>query len=240
MDSFELNKIIGAILGTLLFVMGIGFLAEAIYEPAHGTGPGYDLPAPAEDATGDTTTAPPAAVADIGTLLASADPKAGESSAKKCGACHDFTSGGPNKVGPNLYDVVERQIASHPGFAYSDALKAHGSDKWTYENLNQWLISPKAWAPGTKMAFAGVKDDKERANIIAFLSTLSASPKPFPAPAPAAPAASSEAPASSSVAPASSAAPASASSAAPASSEAPAPSSSAAPASSEASSSAAQ
>ena len=239
MDSFELNKIIGAILGTLLFVMGVGFLAEAIYEPAHGTGPGYNLPAAADDATGDTTTAP-AAVADIGTLLASADPKAGEAAAKKCQACHDFTKGGPNKVGPNLYNIVGEKIADVPGFAFSAALTAHASETWDYDKLNQWLISPKAWAPGTKMTYAGDKDDKDRANIIAFLSTLSDSPVPFPAPAaPAAPAssaapadASSAAPATSSEAPASSAAPAASSSEAPASS--------AAPASSEASSSAAQ
>lgn len=199
MDSFELNKIIGAILGTLLFVMGVGFLAEAIYEPAHGSGPGYDLPAPSEETTGPGDNTGKPAVADIGTLLAAADPKAGEASAKKCGSCHDFTEGGPNKVGPNLYDVVERAIASHPGFAYSDALKAKSADKWTYQNLNDWLTSPKAWAPGTKMTYAGDKDDQDRANIIAYLSTLSKSPKPFPAPAaPAAPAGSSEPPAATS------------------------------------------
>ena len=245
MDSFELNKIIGAILGTLLFVMGIGFLAEAIYEPGPGKGPGYNLPAPAETETGDTTTAAPAAPVDIGTLLASADPKAGEASAKKCAACHDFTSGGPNKIGPNLYDVVERPIASHPGFAYSDALTKFKAETWTYQHLDEWLLSPKAMAPGTKMTFAGVPDDKERANIIAYLSTLSASPKPFPAPAPAAPAASSApAPAdasSSAAAPAASSAPASSATPAPASSSAAAPASSAAaPASAASSSSAAQ
>lgn len=205
MDSFELNKIIGAILGTLLFVMGVGFLAEAIYEPAHSTGPGYALPGIEEGGPeGDTPTAP--VVADIGTLLASADPVAGEAAAKKCASCHDFTSGGPNKAGPNLYDVVERAVASHPGYSYSPALTAKASEKWTYENLNQWLISPKGWAPGTKMGYGGDKDDADRANIIAYLATLSASPKPYPAPAaPAAPEApSSEAPAASSEAPASS------------------------------------
>jgi cytochrome c len=227
MDSFELNKILGAILGTLLFVMGVGFLAEAIYEPAKGLGPGYDLPQPAPEPTnpGDTK---PVAVADIGTLLATADPKAGEASAKKCQSCHDFTSGGPNKIGPNLYDVVERPIASHPGFAYSDALLKFKGDTWTYAHLNDWLVSPKAMAPGTKMTFAGVPDDKERANIIAYLSTLSASPKPFPAPAAPAASSSAEAPASSSAA-----APASSSAEVPASSSAaPASSSEAAPASS--------
>ena len=245
MDSFELNKIIGAILGTLLFVMGVGFLAEAIYEPAHGTGPGYDLPAPSEEPGNGDTGGPAAGPVDIGTLLAKADAKAGEAAAKKCGACHDFTKGGPNKTGPNLYGIVGEKIADVPGFAFSDALKAHASETWDYEKLNQWLISPKAFAPGTKMTYAGDKDDADRANIIAYLSTLSEKPVPFPPPAaPAAPAASSQegAPAASSSeaapAPSSAAPTASSSEAAPASS-APAPSS--APASSApASSSAAQ
>jgi cytochrome c len=182
MDSFELNKIIGAILGTLLFVMGVGFIAEAIYEPAHDGGPGYGLPEPTETEGGPTTEAPKQ-VADIGTLLAAADPKAGESAAKKCAACHDFTEGGPNKTGPNLYGIVGEKIADVEGFSFSEALKAHASDTWTYDKLNEWLTSPKAFAPGTKMTYAGDKDDKDRANIIAFLSTLSHSPVPFPPPA---------------------------------------------------------
>ena len=204
MDSFELNKIIGAILGTLLFVMGIGFLAEAIYEPAHGAGPGFDLPAPAAEDTTDTGAAP-VAVADIGTLLAAADPKTGEGAAKKCQACHDFTKGGPNKTGPNLYGIVGEKIADVPGFAFSDALKAHSSETWDYEKLNQWLISPKAYAPGTKMTYAGDKDDKDRANIIAYLGSLSDSPVPYPAPAPAT---GGEAPTSSQVTSGTSSAPA--------------------------------
>jgi len=231
MDSFELNKIIGAILGTLLFVMGVGFLAEAIYEPAHGTGPGYDLPAPAEEpGTGDTG-GPAAGPVDIGTLLAKADPKAGEAAAKKCVSCHDFTKGGPNKTGPNLYGIVGEKIADVPGFAFSDALKAHASETWDYDKLNQWLISPKGFAPGTKMTYAGDKDDADRANIIAYLSTLSEKPVPFPAPAaPAAPTASSQetAPAASS----SEAAPAASSAAPAASSSEAAPAASSAPASS--------
>jgi cytochrome c len=180
MDSFELNKIIGAILGTLLFVMGVGFLAEAIYHPA-AAGPGYALPAPEEGEGGDNGEPAPVVVS-IGTLLASADPVAGEASAKKCQACHDLSSASANKTGPGLYDVVERVIGSHPGFAYSAVLAEHQAkgEVWSYDNLNHFLTAPKAFAPGTKMTFAGVKDDKERANIIAFLSTLSASPKPFP------------------------------------------------------------
>lgn len=186
MDSFELNKIIGAILGTLLFVMGLGFLAEAIYAPVQGAGGGYALPAPeGDEGTGEAAEGSATTVADIGTLLAAADPKAGEASAKKCQACHDFTKGGPNKTGPNLYDVVERVIGSHPGFSYSAVLLEHQAkgDTWTYENLNHFITSPKGFAPGTKMTFAGIKDDADRANVIAFLSTLSDSPKPFPAPA---------------------------------------------------------
>ena len=180
MDSFELNKIIGAILGTLLFVMGVGFLAEAIYHPITGNGPGYALPAPEEG--GEQGGGEVVAVVSIGTLLASADPVQGADQAKKCAACHDLSEGNTNKTGPGLYDVVERVIGSHPGFAYSQVMTEHHDkgDTWTYDNLNHFLTSPKAFAPGTKMTFAGVKNDQERANIIAFLSTLSASPKPFP------------------------------------------------------------
>jgi cytochrome c len=187
MDSFELNKIIGAILGTLLFVMGVGFLAEGVYAP-RAAGPGFALPEPEGTEHGGETVA--VAAVPIGVLLASADAAAGENSAKKCQSCHNFAQGAGNKTGPELYDVVERLIGSHPGFAYSPGMEAHkaAGDTWTYENLNAFLTTPKAFTPETKMNFSGVKDDKERANIIAFLATLSASPKPFP-PAEAAPAA---------------------------------------------------
>lgn len=180
MDSFELNKIIGAILGTLLFVMGVGFLAESIYHPT-ASGAGYNLPEPegSEHGEGGGEEIP---VISIGTLLASADATQGAEQAKKCGACHDLSEANANKTGPGLYDVVERVIGSHPGYAYSPVMLEHqaAGDTWTYDHLNQFLISPKAHMPGTKMTFAGVKNDSERANIIAFLSTLSASPKPFP------------------------------------------------------------
>ena len=244
MDSFELNKIIGAILGTLLFVMGVGFLAESIYHPS-ATGPGYALPEPeggGEEGGGGEE----APAVSIGTLLAAADATQGADQAKKCGACHDLSEANANKTGPGLYDVVERVIGSHPGFAYSAVMQEHqaAGDTWTYDHLNQFLLSPKAHMPGTKMTFAGVKNDQERANIIAFLSTLSASPKPVPAPEDAAPAdepsgepaASSEEPAVSSAEPAASSEEPAASSESATSSEPPA--SSAESASSEASSAA--
>lgn len=184
MDSFELNKIIGAVLGTLLFVMGVGFLAEAIYHPIQDRGPGYTLPEPVVAEAGGEPAAPAEPVVPLAVLLASADPAAGQAAVRKCSSCHNFGAGEDNKTGPLLYDVVGRPEGSHEGFAYSEALLAHNAagDTWTFENLDHFLASPKDYAPGTKMTFAGVKDPVERANILAYLQTLSANPVPFPAP----------------------------------------------------------
>lgn len=196
MDSFELNKIMGAVLGTLLFVMGVGFVAEAIYHPIENSGPGYLLPEPelaSAEAPADAAPAVP-----LGVLLASASAERGANAVKKCQSCHNFGEGEPNKQGPHLYDVVMRAEAALPDFAYSDALLAHNAagDVWTYENLDAFLTKPSEYAPGTKMNFAGVRTAEERADILAYLQTLSAEPKPFPAPeAPPAPAAEGEAPA---------------------------------------------
>ena len=118
----------------------------------------------------------------LGTLLASADPAKGASGAKACAACHDFAKGGPNKTGPGLWDVVDRAIAAHEGFPYSDGMKARSAEKWTYEALDAFLKDPKTATPKTKMVFAGVKKDQSRADIIAYLASLSDAPKPFPAP----------------------------------------------------------
>jgi len=189
MDSFELNKIIGAILGTLLFVMGVGFLAEEIYAPVTSNGPTYNLPEPAADASGAPAKAAP--VVPLADLLAKADPQQGADSVKKCQSCHDFTEGGPNKTGPDLYNIVGSKIADVPGYTFSDAVEKLATEQhtWTYENLDKWLTSPAADAPGTKMTFVGIDDPVERANVLAYLRTLSKSPVPFPAPAAAAPAA---------------------------------------------------
>ncbi|WP_395820398.1 c-type cytochrome [Devosia sp.] len=202
MDSFELNKIIGAILGTLLFVMGVGFLAEAIYAPRE-TGPGLSLPVP-EGSAGEAVAEAPAAAVPIAVLLASADAAAGQNVAKKCQSCHNFAQGAGNKTGPELYDVVGRLEGSHEGFAYSAALLEHkaAGDVWSYENLNAFLLAPKEYAPGTKMNFSGLKNDKERADIIAYMATLSASPVPFPPVEAAAPAADAAAPTAETAAPA--------------------------------------
>ncbi|WP_417310607.1 c-type cytochrome [Devosia sp.] len=185
MDSFELNKIMGAILGTLLFVMGVGFLAEAIYHPIEDRGPGYYLPEPEAGAVAEVEAAP---VVPLPVLLASANAEQGASAARKCTSCHNFEQGAGNKQGPELWGVVGRVIGSHEGFAYSDVLLEHqaAGDVWSYENLDHFLLAPKDFAPGTKMNFAGVKNDEERANILAYLQTLSDNPVPFPEPAPAA------------------------------------------------------
>ncbi|MHA6298653.1 c-type cytochrome [Devosia sp. CAU 1758] len=181
MDSFELNKIIGAVLGTLLFVMGVGFLAEAIYHPIENRGPGYALPEP-EVAEGGAVVEEAPAV-PLGVLLASASVDRGASAVRKCQSCHNFGEGEPNKQGPALYGIVGAEKAHAEGFAYSDILlqqKAEGQ-VWSYENLDAFLTNPRGYAPGTKMSFAGVRSPEERADILAYLQTLSSSPVPFPA-----------------------------------------------------------
>lgn len=178
--NIETNKILGAVLGTLLFVVGVKVVAEGLFSPHAPAVPGYDLPAAQEASAGGAGGAPAAPAQPLPVLLASADPAKGQATAKKCAACHDLTKGGPNKVGPNLYGVVGRPVASHEGFNYSSALKAHGGN-WTYEQLFAFIHNPKQDIPGTIMAFAGIASDKERADLLAYLRTLSDSPVAFPA-----------------------------------------------------------
>jgi cytochrome c len=177
MDSFELNKVAGAVLGTLLFALGSGFVAELIYHPKPAGNAGYELPEPQAEAAG---AAPAAKAEPIAVRLASANLGKGEAGTKACHACHSFDKGGPNKVGPGLWDVVERKKAGHEGYDYSAAMKEKGGT-WTYEDLDHFLESPKGYVKGTKMAFAGISSPQERANVIAYLHSLSDSPKPLPA-----------------------------------------------------------
>lgn len=189
MDSFEINKILGAVLGTLLFVMGAGFIAEAIYQPGEAPGVGYALPEP-EGGAGEGG---PAAPADepLGVRLAAANAEAGHAAVRKCESCHTFEAGGANKAGPNLYDIVDQLIGHHADFSYSAGMLEHktAGDTWTYDNLDHFLKRPKGFTPGTKMTFAGIRNAQERADVLAYLQSLSADPKPFPPPEPVAEAA---------------------------------------------------
>ena len=160
--------------------------AAAAAPAATATAPAATATAPAATAAAPAATAaaPVAAAAgeSLGALLAKADKDRGQNASKACAACHDFTKGGPNKVGPNLWDVMGRNMAAAADFSYSDALKAMSAKPWTYEELDAWLKSPKTTVAGTKMAFAGIAKDQDRADVIAYLASLSDAPKPFPKP----------------------------------------------------------
>ena len=184
MDSFEINKILGALLGTCLVLLGVHIASGAIFESPPPAKPGFVIEVKQE--------APSAAAAapkevPIAQLLASANPQAGETAAKVCLTCHNMAKGQGNKVGPDLYGIVGRAVAAESGFNYSAALKAKGGS-WTFDTLNPWIENPRKDVPGTLMTFGGVPNEKQRADIIAYLNANSDSPQPLPKAAEAAPA----------------------------------------------------
>jgi cytochrome c len=175
MDSFELNKIMGAVLGTCLGLLSLNIAANAIFSPARPAKPGYEIEVP-EKGKGDQKGAPAQQDQPLEQLLASADAGRGQKSANKCAACHTFDKGGRNLVGPHLYGIIGREKASVQGFNYSAAFrKLKGA--WTPEEIYEYIKNPKAMVPGTNMTFAGIPRASERADLIAFLNSKSDNPK---------------------------------------------------------------
>jgi len=159
------NTIAGWVLGACGVALGLTIVGGMLFQPHHLEKMGYPIEGVAEEGAGGG-----AADVPIGTLMATADPAKGAEVFKKCAACHTINQGGPNGVGPNLYATMGEAIAQGKGgFAFSDALKAKGG-KWDFDNMNQWLTSPRAFAPGTKMTFAGLGNPQDRANVIAYIN----------------------------------------------------------------------
>jgi cytochrome c len=179
METLEVNKFVGAILVGGLVAMVTGAVAHMLVAPKHHEG--GEMAAISSGAAPEPSTAPaPAALEPVSPLLAKADPHKGQQIAMKCQACHDFNKGGPNKIGPNLWGIVGSKPAEVPGYSFSDAMKAREDKPWTYEALNDFLAAPRSFVPGTKMTFAGLPKVADRADVIAYLRTLSDSPLPLP------------------------------------------------------------
>lgn len=185
MDSFEFNKIAGALLGTVFVLFSISIVSDAIFATPSPATPGYLIEADEVEAAAGGGGASPAAPEEIGPLLAEADVDAGEAVFKRCTACHTVDQGGPNRVGPNLWDIVDRPIAAHEGFSYSAAMtefSQDGSVVWDYEHLNGFILAPRSYIKGTAMTYSGLKKLDDRVNLIAYLRTLSDDPAPLPEP----------------------------------------------------------
>ena len=180
MDSFEINKIIAAVLMVALLVIGIGKLSNIIFHVEKPKTPGYAVEI--EEAvltsseTGSTKTEEKI---DIAALMATGDLATGEKVFKKCAACHSIVKGGKNNIGPALYNVVGRKIGGVSDYKYSKALSEYGNE-WTFEELNGYLIKPAKWIKGTKMAFAGLRKETDRASVILYLNQNSDKPLPLP------------------------------------------------------------
>src|SRR5215469_1952445 len=179
MDSFELNKIIGAVLATCILLLVTSFTAGAIFASKAPEKPGFAIAAKEEGASKEAA-APAAASEPIEKLLQTASVEKGQAAAKVCQTCHTFEKNGPNRVGPNLYGIVgDHKGEGRGGFNFSAAMKGKGGT-WSIDDLNQFITNPKGFVPGTAMGFAGIQKDSQRADVIDYLHTLSDSPVPLP------------------------------------------------------------
>lgn len=178
--SFEANKIAGAILAAMILAMVSGILANILVHPTPLEKPAYAIAGAPAAETASATPAAPAGPEPIAPLMASANVDAGKAKTQLCAACHTFEKGGPNRIGPNLYGIVGSPIAEdRGGFSFSTALTDKGKgQKWTLDNLNAWLYKPQTFAPGTKMTFIGLPKAEDRANVIAYLNSMSDNPVP--------------------------------------------------------------
>ena len=174
MNSFEINKIVAAIIVTVIVVYGIGKISDLIYDKDSDV-VAYKVEAPESSAIQASTETS----ADISALLALGDIAHGEKQFKKCKACHSIKQGGGNKIGPKLWNVMFRPIGSIADYKYSKALLSYGKE-WNWEEMNGFLIKPAKWIKGNKMGFAGLKDEKDRASVILYLNQYSDSPKELP------------------------------------------------------------
>ena len=182
MDSFELNKIIAAVLLTVLIIIGIGKFTDVLFHVEKPKESAYKIEG-LEIASASTASSGSEVkvveTVDIKALLAMGDLVHGEKVFKKCSACHIIASGGKNMIGPNLWSVIGRTAGSVSDYKYSKAMIAYGKE-WTFEEMNSYLIKPQAYVKGTKMAFAGLRKEKDRASVILFMNSKSSSPKPLP------------------------------------------------------------
>ena len=179
MDSFELNKIVAAILMVALLVIGIGKLSDVIFHVEKPKTPGYAVDVEQAVITSVASSETTEEKIDIAALMALGELAVGEKVFKKCAACHSIVKGGKNNIGPALYNVVGRQTGVVNDYKYSKALSGYGK-QWTYEKLNGYLIKPAKWIKGTKMAFAGLRKEKDRASVILYLNQNSDNPLPLP------------------------------------------------------------
>ena len=181
MDSFEINKIIAAILLTALIIIGIGKFTDVLFHVEKPKESAYKIEGLETTATQISSSSETKVVkkVNINELLALGDAAHGEKVFKKCSACHMIASGGKNMIGPNLWGVIGRTAGAVSDYKYSKAMVAYGKE-WTFEEMNAYLIKPQAYIKGTKMAFAGLRKEKDRASVILYMNSKSNSPKPLP------------------------------------------------------------